>query len=163
MIYNYFLGLGSNIEPRLNYLQTALIKLAAFGRIKHKSSIYNTQAWGETEQDDFYNAIIEFDSALPPRVLLETIKKIEAEIGRRSISRWGPREIDIDIIYCRNMTVREADLIIPHRYAAERRFILAPLSELDENLSIDGRGTPVRQTLSSCRDSAQVSKLDLAW
>jgi 2-amino-4-hydroxy-6-hydroxymethyldihydropteridine diphosphokinase len=163
MIYNYYLGLGSNIEPRLNYLQTALIKLAPFGRIKHKSSIYDTQAWGNTEQDDFYNAVIEFDSALAPRILLETIKRIEAEIGRRSTSHWGPREIDIDIIYCRNLTVRDVDLMIPHRYAAERRFILAPLCELNGNLSVDGRGTPVRQNLRSCQDSAQVSKLDLAW
>jgi len=163
MIYNYYLGLGSNIEPRLNYLQNALLKLAPFGRIQHKSSIYNTQAWGNTEQDDFYNAVIEFDSALAPRILLETIKRIEVEIGRRSTAHWGPREIDIDIIYCRNLTVCDVDLMIPHRYAAERRFILAPLSELDGNLSVDGRGTPVRQNLRSCQDSAQVSKLDLAW
>lgn len=163
MIYNYYLGLGSNIEPRLNYLRSAVEKLALNGRIGQKSSIYNTQAWGNRQQPEFYNAIIEFDSPLSPRLLLARIKQIEAEIGRRPSGHWGPREIDIDIIYCRNMTIREADLHIPHLHAAERRFILEPLCELDKNLPVDGQGNSAQQSLNSCRDSAQVSRLDLAW
>jgi 2-amino-4-hydroxy-6-hydroxymethyldihydropteridine diphosphokinase len=163
MIYNYYLGLGSNIEPRLNYMQTALRKLAVLGHIKQKSSIYNTQAWGNRLQHDYYNAVIEFDTTLSPRILLSAIKKIEREIGRRPSPRWGPREIDIDIIYCRNLTVQQADLIIPHRFIAKRRFILEPLTELDENLSIDGRGTPIGETLLSCGDCSYVSKLNLMW
>jgi 2-amino-4-hydroxy-6-hydroxymethyldihydropteridine diphosphokinase len=163
MTYSYYLGLGSNIEPRLDYLQRALKKLTPFGRIKQKSSIYNTQAWGGKKQDDYYNAIIEYESSLPPRYILETVKKIESEIGRRSSYHWGPREIDIDIIYCRDMTIRESELVIPHRHASKRRFVLEPLTELDANLSLDGQGTPVRQLLKTCRDSSRVTKLNLAW
>jgi len=163
MIYNYYLGLGSNIEPRLNFLQSALKKLAPYGRIRQKSSIYNTRAWGNTQQDDFYNASIEFDSPLNPHDLLAAIKKIEQEIGRRESGHWAPREIDIDILYCRNLTMREAELTIPHPLISERRFVLEPLTELEENLSIDETGIPIRDLLLSCQDFSPVSKLDIVW
>jgi 2-amino-4-hydroxy-6-hydroxymethyldihydropteridine diphosphokinase len=163
MIYNYFLGLGTNIEPRLEYLRTALKKLALFGRIKQRSSIYRTQAWGEKKQGDYYNAVIEFESVYSPPDLLAILKQIEAETGRTSSYRWGPRQIDIDIVYCRQMTVSEPELTIPHRFISERRFILEPLAELEATLPIDGNGTTVQEAQRLCRDSSYIHKLDLVW
>jgi len=163
MIYNYFLGLGSNIEPRLYHLHTALEKLTQCGQVRKKSGLYLTQAWGEKEQNDFYNAVVEFNSDLPPRYLLDTLKRIEQEAGRKSSSHWGPRQIDIDILYCSEASMEEKDLQIPHQYVTERRFVLEPLAELVENLTIHGRKIRVRKMLQSCQDPSQVSRLDLAW
>ena len=102
MNYNYILSLGSNIEPRHEYLVKASTALNSIGNIIKKSSIYETEAWGNKNQPKYYNAIINFESLLPPRKLLQAIKEIENSIGRKKTSKWGPREIDIDIIIIKN-------------------------------------------------------------
>ncbi len=133
MTYKYFLSLGSNIEPCLLYLNKACVSLNSIGNILQKSSIYKTQAWGERNQPDFLNAVIEFCTDLAPNDLLKNIKRIENSIGRTSSVRWGPREIDIDIILCRECALDGADLQIPHKKFAERRFVLAPLAEIEKH------------------------------
>jgi 2-amino-4-hydroxy-6-hydroxymethyldihydropteridine diphosphokinase len=163
MLYNYFLGLGSNIEPRLGYLNTALNKLTRCGEIIQKSALYESQPWGKKEQDEFYNAVVEFRSALSPRSLLAAIQTIEKESGRSTPARWGPRQIDIDILYCREISLEEEDLQIPHRYLMQRRFVLEPLAELVENLTMDQKNTNVHEMLQLCGDASRVTRLDLAW
>ena len=163
MIYKYILGLGSNIEPRLGYLKKACDDLRTVGKISGKSSIYQTQAWGNVNQSDFYNAVIEFKTKLAPRELLNELNKIENNLGRTSQIHWGPREIDIDILFCRNYSFKESDLQIPHSEFSNRRFVLEPMVELDQFFPVEGTRRTISDFLNACQDDLNVKKLTLKW
>lgn len=163
MTYKYFLGLGSNIEPRVNYLQKACDHLSQLGKISKKSSLYQTQAWGNRRQADFYNAIIVLESHLSPQKLLKEIKNIEIFIGRERRRRWEPREIDIDIIFCPDFNVNEPDLKIPHPLLSQRQFVLVPLAEIDKSMCITALNQSISELLDSCTDQSYIQKLDLLW
>jgi 2-amino-4-hydroxy-6-hydroxymethyldihydropteridine diphosphokinase len=163
MNYNYILGLGSNIEPRLDYLSNAISELSNIGSIEKKSSIYETEAWGNKNQSYFYNAIIKFKSSLDPRTLLSKIKQIEKHMGRKESVHWGPREIDIDIIFCDDHACNEFDLKIPHPEFSERRFILEPLVEIDADYSYYNSTKSINEILTNCKDQSNIYKLDLIW
>jgi len=93
MKFKYYLGLGSNIEPRFSFLQNAVNELDKIGRVVRKSGIYESIPWGNANQDKFLNAVIRFYSDLDPFNLLANIKQIEQKIGRKYIEeKWGPRE-----------------------------------------------------------------------
>jgi len=163
MIYNYILSLGSNIEPREDYLVKASKKLKTIGKIIKKSSIYETEAWGNKYQSNFYNAIINFESILDPRKLLQSLKKIERFLGRKKSILWGPREIDIDIIFCQNYTLDEPDLKIPHPEFAARRFVLEPMVEIDNNYLLSDSNKSITDFLTVCKDQSTIHKLDISW
>ena len=163
MIYNYILSLGSNIESRENYLVKALLELNSIGRIIKKSSIYETEAWGEKNQSNYYNAIINFESYFTPNKLLQALKKIEKTIGRKKSLHWGPREIDIDIIFCQDYTVNESELIIPHPEFAERKFVLQPMLEINKDYVFTDSNKSIAELLRLCKDKSDVNKLDLSW
>lgn len=163
MTYNYFLGLGSNIDPRIDYLKNSCNHLSKSGQILQKSGLYQTQAWGKKNQSDFYNAIIEFESILSPQKLLKEIKNIETFIGRTKTSPWGPREIDIDIILCRECEVDEPDLKIPHPHFAQRRFVLVPLAELDNNIPTSFHDQSISELLDTCTDQSYIHKIESVW
>jgi 2-amino-4-hydroxy-6-hydroxymethyldihydropteridine diphosphokinase len=163
MKYNYILGLGSNIEPRHDFLIKAYKALKSIGTIIKKSSIYETEAWGNKNQSNFYNAIVKFESFLAPRELLHAIKKIERSIGRKKTFQWGPREIDIDIVFCQDYTLNEPDLKVPHPEFTSRRFVLEPMLEVDKDyLSADSDKT-ITDFLTLCKDQSSIHKLDLIW
>jgi 2-amino-4-hydroxy-6-hydroxymethyldihydropteridine diphosphokinase len=163
MTYKYFLSLGSNIEPCLLFLNKACVSLNSIGKIIQKSSIYKTQAWGEKNQPNFLNAVIEFKTDLEPNNLLINIKRIENSIGRTSSARWGPRKIDIDIIFCRECNLDGPDLQIPHKKFAERRFVLAPLAEIQKHLYIKSTKRTVTDLLNRCPDQSYIQKLATNW
>ncbi len=163
MTYKYFLGLGSNIDPRIDYLKKACSHLSESGSILQKSGLYQTQAWGNRDQADFYNAIIEFESSLSPQKLLKKIKNIEIFIGRQQTSPWGPREVDIDIILCRECEVDEPDLKIPHPYFDQRRFVLIPLAELDNNIRTSPHNQSISELLDTCMDQSYIQKIESVW
>jgi len=163
MTYKYFLSLGSNIEPCLLFLNKACISLNSIGNILQKSSIYKTQAWGEENQPDFLNAVVEFSPDLEPHSLLKKIKRIENSNGRTSTVRWGPREIDIDIILCRECALDGPDLQIPHKKFAERRFVLAPLAEIERHLYIKSTNRTITELLNRCPDQSNIQKLATNW
>jgi 2-amino-4-hydroxy-6-hydroxymethyldihydropteridine diphosphokinase len=163
MDYNYILGLGSNIEPRQEYLANAISDLKSIGTIIIKSSIYETEALGYKNQLNFYNAIIKYTSSLSPRELLLAIKEIEKSIGRKNTFKWGPREIDIDIIFCQDYTLNESDLKIPHPEYSGRRFVLEPMLEIDKDYAISDSNKTIADFLASCEDQSSIHKLDLIW
>jgi 2-amino-4-hydroxy-6-hydroxymethyldihydropteridine diphosphokinase len=163
MIYKYYLCLGSNIEPRLNYLKLAEEELGKFGKIHKKSSVYESQAWGHEDQSNFLNAVIEFHCRFMPQELLVRIKSLEEVIGRSKTYRWGPREIDIDIILCKQLCVNETHLQIPHPYFHKRRFVLEPFAELDENYIVSGTKKTLAELLIHCDDTTKVSKAYISW
>jgi 2-amino-4-hydroxy-6-hydroxymethyldihydropteridine diphosphokinase len=162
-MYKYHLGLGSNIEPCLDHLQKAAARLKIFGKIEAKSSIFRTAPWGFTDQPEFYNAVIRFATALTPVALLKQIKSIEKDLGRKDTVRWGPRIIDIDIIWCDSSGVNTKDLSVPHPHFHERRFVLEPLRELTEDLHLAGKTTRVSDLLLHCPDRSSVQKTETVW
>jgi len=125
------LGLGTNIGDKIANLRRALALLEAQDiRVLRCSSVFETPPWGDTDQDEFYNIVIEVASEDKPRTLLEKILQIELDMGRVRLRKWGPRLIDIDIIECDRWVMNEEDLRLPHPFYPERVFVVAPFAEL---------------------------------
>ena len=135
------LGLGGNLGDAPGMIQAALRVLGARGhvRIGTVSSIYRTKPWGPVEQPDFANACALATTDLEPPALLAEVKAIETLLGRRDAVRWGPRAIDIDILFYEGRHVETPDLVIPHQSLFERAFVLVPLAEIAPDLVIAGR------------------------
>ena len=131
MIQNIFLLLGSNVGDRHVQLDKSrkLIDQKA-GPVLFHSEIYETAPWGKTDQPAFLNQALQIETDLSPFDLLQILKAIEKEVGRTETEKWGPRVIDIDILFYGDEVVDHPDLKVPHPYLAERRFALEPLAEL---------------------------------
>ena len=125
-----YLGLGSNVGDRKRHLTGALERLAPQLQIEAISSLYETDPVGPQDQQDFYNAVCRASTRLTPNELLEHVKQIERDIGRLERERWGPREIDIDILLYGDQVVESPELHIPHPEMNDRAFVLVPLAEL---------------------------------
>jgi 2-amino-4-hydroxy-6-hydroxymethyldihydropteridine diphosphokinase len=126
------IALGSNLlDPAAN-VGRAIQELAALGTVLKRSALHESKPWGVEDQPDFINAVVLLETALTPRELLNGLKKIEATMGRTPTYKWGPRLIDLDIIYYDDLVVDEPDLKIPHPHFREREFVLEPLAEVDE-------------------------------
>lgn len=126
-----YLSIGSNLGDRINYLKKALVKLKQNNiQIIKSSNIIETEPYGYKEQGKFLNMAVEIDSDLEPFELMKLISKIESELGRIRTKRWGPRVIDIDIIFYDSLIINEPDLKIPHPDMQNRFFVLKPLQEI---------------------------------
>lgn len=146
------LSLGSNVGDSLATLQGAVDALAQVDGLilDAVSSVYRTAPWGGVEQDDFLNIVVLGRSDLDPLVLLDRTQAIENDFGRRREVRWGPRTLDIDLIWVGPDPRDDARLILPHPRAHERAFVLVPWAEVDPDASLPGFG-PVA-TLSTQED-----------
>lgn len=129
------IALGSNLGDREMNLKTALVKMKERGMyIEKLSSFVETEPYGYTDQPKFLNAVCLVETDLPPRALLNTLLAIEREMGRVRTVKWGPRVIDLDIVFYEDLIVNEEGLIIPHPDAHNRLFVLEPLSEIAPDL-----------------------------
>lgn len=157
-----FLGLGSNIGEREGWLTKAITALSGTSGITvvRKSSLYRTEPVGVKEQPEFLNMVLEVDTSSRPAELLRTVKSIEQQLGRTSSQRWGPREIDIDLLYYGDIVLNEPGLQIPHPEATKRRFVLVPLSEIAESFTDPLRKLSIAHLLKICPDTSGVRKLD---
>lgn len=126
------LSLGSNVGDRRASLRAAIGALANMDgvRLNAVSHCYDTEPWGRTGQPAFLNVAAEIETDIEPLVLLNAAKRIEHELGRTPTGRWGPREIDIDIILCGDKVLATPELTIPHRDFRRRPFVLVPLAEI---------------------------------
>lgn len=115
---------------RVANCRKALARLAGGVSLTKKSSFYETPPWGNVEQEKFINCAVEITTELSPRELLGLLKGIEADLGRTPSIQWGPRVIDLDIIFYNGRVINEGGLTIPHPRAHERAFVLVPLSEI---------------------------------
>ncbi|KQP51355.1 2-amino-4-hydroxy-6-hydroxymethyldihydropteridine pyrophosphokinase [Methylobacterium sp. Leaf399] len=133
-----YLGLGSNIGDKAAILAEAVARLAVTPgiRITARSSDYRTPPWGDTEQDWFLNAAVAVDTTLSPHALLEAGLAIETALGRVRERRWGPRVIDIDVLFYDGADIADERLVLPHRFVRERAFVLVPLAEIAPDLMI---------------------------
>jgi 2-amino-4-hydroxy-6-hydroxymethyldihydropteridine diphosphokinase len=144
-------------------MKQALAELEKIGSIRKKSSLYESEPWGEKKQPAFLNAIISFHSPLPPQELLHAVKMIETRSGRKTFKRWGPREIDIDIIFCENIIIDQKDLKIPHENFRGRKFVLLPMVELDKTYRIEGSSNTIEAELNNCSDRSFVQQVNEDW
>jgi 2-amino-4-hydroxy-6-hydroxymethyldihydropteridine diphosphokinase len=127
-----WLALGSNLGDRGRYLATARTRLSEAGvAVVRQSRVKETEPVGVTDQPRFLNQVLEVETSLEPRALLETVKRIEDQVGRVQRQRWGPREIDIDILRYNGRRVDEPGLRIPHPELPNRPFLLDLLEEVD--------------------------------
>jgi 2-amino-4-hydroxy-6-hydroxymethyldihydropteridine diphosphokinase len=135
------LGLGSNIGNKPGNVRAALARLAAENicEIAAVSSIYRTAPWGYLDQESFANACALAWTKLSPQALLTELKRIEGEMGREKTLRWGPRLIDIDMLFYGDASLATPDLILPHKELFNRAFVLVPLAEIAPDLHIAGR------------------------
>lgn len=126
-----FLGLGSNLGDRRAVLREAVASIDGVVAI---SPVYETDPVGGPEQGPFLNLVVELDTRLDPRGLLELCRRLETQAGRVREVRWGPRSLDVDVLWVDGEIVDEPDLQVPHARMWERRFVLAPLADLAPEL-----------------------------
>ena len=153
-----YLLLGGNLGNRLENLSRAReVLLNQIGYIAAESSIYETAAWGVTNQPSFLNQVVQLSSDLPPSELLFQINQIEAVLGRQRHERWHARTIDIDILYYGNQIINSQRLTLPHPQLHNRRFTLIPLVELAPQLMHPILKKNNQTLLQECTDELEVN------
>lgn len=127
-----YLSIGGNMGDRRAYLQAALDKLDSHSdcRLGLVSPIYETPAWGKTDQADFLNLACQVETDLSAQDFLALCQQIELDLERVRIEKWGQRTIDLDIVFWDEQVIEEENLIVPHPYAHERAFVLLPLADI---------------------------------
>ena len=153
-----FLGVGSNLQEREDALDLAVERLARhpYIWIRNCSSLYETEPWGVKDQAHFLNMAVEIDTKLGASELLAVCKQIEADLGRKNGTRWGPRTIDLDILLYGNATIQTLELEIPHPKLSERRFVLLPMAEIAKDVTVPGMDQKIEILLEQCPDSGKV-------
>lgn len=154
-MYTYYISVGSNIGNRRQFIDDAYHALSIHPEVHSitSSTIIETEPWGYTEQDVFLNAVWRVSSSLEPHDLLDVLQSLECEAQRKRDIRWGPRTLDLDIVYALSddgacMYITDARLVIPHPYFWDRLFVLEPLLELDKEFTYNGESLGDRiQTL----------------
>ena len=135
------LGFGSNVGDAAANVGRAVHEIEARGiaRITARSSLWRTAPWGYTQQEDFANLCALAETYLSPKKLLGALKRLETDLGRTASVHWGPRVIDIDVLFYDDLKLEDADLTLPHRELFRRAFVLIPLAEIAPDLMIGGR------------------------
>ena len=129
--HRVFIGLGTNLGNRKQHLAEAVQQVSMhIGTIIKPSGLYETPAWGLIEQPDFLNQVLEVQTHLSPQEVLSKLLAIEQEMGRIRTQKWGPRLIDLDILFYDDLVLDKPNLKIPHPYIQERAFVLEPLFEI---------------------------------
>lgn len=127
-----YLGIGSNLGNKEQYIREAVEKLAAHEKIREVrcSSLIETKPYGGVEQDDFFNGAVELSTLLTPYELLQYLQQLEQEAHRERLVHWGPRTLDLDILFYEDFVSADEKLSVPHPDMQNRRFVLEPLAEL---------------------------------
>ncbi len=158
-----FLHTGSNVGDREKNLAQARQRIATkIGTIISQSAIYETAAWGNTEQADFLNQAIGVTTDLSPQVLLTAVLDIENAMGRTrdAAQRWQPRVIDIDILLYENEIIEEENLVVPHPELHKRNFVLVPLMEIASEVLHPVLRLPIEELYFQSTDESEVILLE---
>jgi 2-amino-4-hydroxy-6-hydroxymethyldihydropteridine diphosphokinase len=149
MVCTIFLSLGSNLGDRFTNLQDAIRSLPPNIQPLSQSQIYETEPWGYTDQPAFLNLVIKGSTELTPQKVLAFIKEMEVFLGRKETFRFGPRLIDLDILFYDDLILDSPDLTIPHPRLIERAFMLIPLAEIAPEFIHPVTRKTIRQLASS--------------
>lgn len=145
--HTVYIALGSNLGDRAANLAAAIAALAPRVEVTARSGIYETAPWGYADQPAFLNQVVAGRTALGPREVLAWLKEIESRVGRTKTFRYGPREIDLDILFYDDLTLDEPGLTIPHPRLHERAFVLVPLARIAPDLIHPALGLAMRALL----------------
>ena len=153
-----YLGLGSNIPPRFQWIGISLDRLLKEGLVQAPefSRAYISSPWGMAMGDPYINLVLKAETPLEPESLIKGLKDLEHRVGRRGHKQGAPREIDLDILFYGDALIETPYLRIPHPKIPERRFVLAPLADLSPGMIHPELGRSVLSLLSSCPDSGLV-------
>jgi 2-amino-4-hydroxy-6-hydroxymethyldihydropteridine diphosphokinase len=158
-----YLALGSNLAPRLTHLSRAIHALNDIGKIEKIGGVYESAPIDGSLQPRFLNSAVLLQTPLSAAALLSAVKNIETMIGRMARYVWGPREIDIDIIFYNDHNVKSNGLQIPHYAYAQRRFVLQPLCDLAPDFKPPDRQESLSELLAACPDKNLLTQILISW
>ena len=152
-----YIGIGSNLGDKLSQCEKAVSEILSIDRhrLLAKSSLFKTEPVGYISQDWFVNAVLKIETDLEPTELLRKLKSIESHLGRTETFRWGPRMIDLDILFFDDIEIHTEELQIPHPRIQERQFVLIPLAEIDQNFIHPVLKKTIRELLKDSKKEDQ--------
>jgi len=156
-----YIGIGSNQGDKHKNCTVAIEAMCTSESIRllEQSSFYLTEPWGFKKQDDFINLVIKIDTSLAPLELFSFLQEVEKKLGKKENGKWGPRTIDLDILFYNKQTLESPQLTIPHPLLHQRGFVLIPLQEIDPHLAHPVFNRTISQLLDSLSDDIRVTKL----
>jgi len=156
-----YIGIGSNLGDKLHYCEKSISEIIKIDchKLLAKSSLFKTEPMGYPSQDWFVNGVIKIETDLEPFELLRTLKTIEAQLGRTETFRWGPRTIDLDILFFDDIQIQTGELKIPHPLIQDRKFVLIPLAEIDRYLIHPILKRTIQELLDNSIEDQKVEKL----
>lgn len=158
----YYFLIGGNLGDREGYLAKARQEISAkIGNISVISKLYETEAWGYTDQPAFLNQAISLQTDLSPLEVLEKISQIEKKLGRERQQKWYARTLDIDILFCEQQIIDLPNLTIPHPHISARRFVLVPLAEIATDFQHPVLNLRVQELLENCPDHLEVKSYEI--
>ncbi|HKI55195.1 MAG TPA: 2-amino-4-hydroxy-6-hydroxymethyldihydropteridine diphosphokinase [Anaerolineales bacterium] len=145
-----YLSLGTNLGNRAANLKEAISSLPPQMNVKARSKVYETPPWGYTDQDNFLNQVVKAATYLEPEKLLKHIKRLEVAMGRKASFRYGPRLIDIDILFYDDVVLETSSLTIPHPDLHERGFVLLPMMDIAPDFVHPLKKKSIRELVGFC-------------
>ena len=157
-----YIGMGSNLGDKVGQCEKAIAEILKVDQNKllAKSSFFKTKPLGYSSQDWFINGVIKVETELDPLQLLRVLKRIESKLGRGETFHWGPRTIDLDILFFGEREIRTEELQIPHPRLLERQFVLIPLAEIDRDLIHPVLKKSIGELLEDMKEDQGVEKIE---
>ncbi|MGB9627754.1 MAG: 2-amino-4-hydroxy-6-hydroxymethyldihydropteridine diphosphokinase [Thermodesulfobacteriota bacterium] len=160
MRHTAYIGIGSNIGDKVGHCEKAISELLKVDQHKllAKSSFFKTQPIGYKEQDWFINGVIKIETDLNPLELFRALKAIELKLGRKETFPWGPRLIDLDLLFFDQEEIKTEELCVPHPHLQERQFVLIPMAEIDRDFIHPVFKVTIQQLLDNLQEDQGVEK-----
>ncbi len=146
-------------NSKIQFVKAQQYIIELIGNIINASSLYTSAAWGFEAQPDFLNQVIEVETTMVAQKIITTIQGIEEKMGRERNILYGPRIIDIDILFLNDEIIKTKNLTVPHPLLEQRRFVLKPLKEIAPNLIHPVLKKSISQLLADCTDTLNVQKI----